>query len=169
MGMRWFYELWYRYGTPPWVMGPREELVRFVQSGRLRPGRAIDLGCGVGDNAIFLAQHGFDVVGVDFSPAAIEQARERARAAGVDVRFEVADVFALPDLGEFDLVVDYGTSDDFRVPDRQRFKAVVGRLLAAGGEYLLWCFEWELALWERVLVTVLPFGHMAKKWSDMNA
>jgi SAM-dependent methyltransferase len=61
--MRLGYDVWYRFGTPPWVGDARSELVELVGSGVLAPGRAIDLGCGVGDNAIFLARHGFEVTG----------------------------------------------------------------------------------------------------------
>jgi ubiquinone/menaquinone biosynthesis C-methylase UbiE len=66
--MKAFYDLWYRFGTPPWVGNARPELVEMVQTGDLLPGRAIDLGCGEGDNAIFLAEHGFQVTAVDFAP-----------------------------------------------------------------------------------------------------
>lgn len=79
--MKLAYNLWYRHGTPPWVIGPRRELVQLVTDGTLTPSRAIDLGCGVGDNAIFLAQHGFTVTGIDFAPAAIDRARRKARDA----------------------------------------------------------------------------------------
>ena len=75
--MKAFYELWYRFGTPPWVGQARSELVQLVETGDLQPGRAIDLGCGEGDNAIFLAQHGFQVTAVDFSAAAIDKAKAR--------------------------------------------------------------------------------------------
>ena len=73
--MKAFYDLWYRFGTPRWVGNARSELVKMVQTGDLLPGRAIDLGCGEGDNAIFLAEHGFQVTAVDFAPSAIAKAR----------------------------------------------------------------------------------------------
>jgi ubiquinone/menaquinone biosynthesis C-methylase UbiE len=57
--MKAFYDLWYRVGTPPWVGHARSTLVEMVQAGGLLPGRTIDLGCGEGDIAIFLAEHGF--------------------------------------------------------------------------------------------------------------
>lgn len=79
--MKLAYNLWYRHGTPPWVGEPRRELVQLVTDGTPTPGRAIDVGCGVGDNAIFLAQHGFTVTGIDFAPAAIDRARRKARDA----------------------------------------------------------------------------------------
>lgn len=90
--MKSFYEILYRYFRAPWGMGPRDELVRLVENRSIQPGRAIDLGCGTGANAIFLAQHGFEVTGVDFSEAAIEKARQRAEAAGVQVNFVVDDL-----------------------------------------------------------------------------
>lgn len=64
--MKLFYDAWYRFGSPPWVGATRTELVELVEDGTLRPGRAIDLGCGVGDNAIFLARHGFEVTAIDY-------------------------------------------------------------------------------------------------------
>jgi 2-polyprenyl-3-methyl-5-hydroxy-6-metoxy-1,4-benzoquinol methylase len=73
-------------------VGPRDELVRLVESGSIWPGRAIDLGCGTGANAIFLAQHGFEVTGVDSAQAAIEKARQRANGAGVQINFAVDDL-----------------------------------------------------------------------------
>ena len=59
--MKWFYEVMYKRFRAPWEIGPREELVTLVEDGALPPCRAIDLGCGSGANAIYLAQHGFDV------------------------------------------------------------------------------------------------------------
>jgi 2-polyprenyl-3-methyl-5-hydroxy-6-metoxy-1,4-benzoquinol methylase len=73
-----FYDAWYRFGTPPWVGPARSELVGLFESGALSPGRALDLGCGTGDNAVFLARHGFNVTAVDFAPAAIAAGRAKA-------------------------------------------------------------------------------------------
>lgn len=160
--MKLFYNLWYRHGTPPWVGGPRPELVDLVTSGVLPPGRAIDLGCGVGDNAVFLAQHGFTVTGIDYAPAAIERARARARDAGVDVTLAVDDLTRLRQVhGPFDLLVDYGTFDDLNSRDRDAYVREVSALAAPGARFLLWCFEWQLLRWERVVTTILPFGGLA--------
>ncbi|MEW5990370.1 MAG: methyltransferase domain-containing protein [Chloroflexota bacterium] len=104
--MRAFYDAWYRWGSPPWIGPPRPELVRLVDDGALAPGRAIDLGCGVGDNAIFLARRGFEVTAVDFAPSAVARARANAREAGVAVDFLVDDLTRLRRVhGEFDLLV----------------------------------------------------------------
>ncbi|GAB4098524.1 class I SAM-dependent methyltransferase [Sinomonas halotolerans] len=160
--MKGFYNSWYRFGTPPWVGGPRAELVRLVESGGLRPGRAIDLGCGVGDNAVFLAQHRFEVTAVDFAPAAIARAEEKARQAGVDVDFVVDDLTRLTKVsGPFDVLVDYGTFDDLGPRQRAAYVEQVVPLAAPGARFLLWCFEWEPRLWERAATAVLPFGGLA--------
>ncbi len=144
------YDLMYRWGAP-WEGGPRSELVELVETGRLTPGRlapgrAVDLGCGSGANAIFLAEHGFDVVGVDFSPVALRKAAVKAEAAGVAqrVRFVRGDLTAetIPGAeGPFDLLVDYGTLDDLSSANRQRMARTVVRLARPGANFLLWAFH----------------------------
>src|SRR5262245_13411336 len=91
----------YRNGHMPWDTGtPSSELQRVLSAKAIQPSRALEIGCGTGTNCVWLAQQGFDVTGVDVASLAIEQAQQRAQAAGVQVRFEVADVLQLPDLGE---------------------------------------------------------------------
>jgi SAM-dependent methyltransferase len=159
--MKWLYELMYRYSVVPipYDIGPREELVSLVERGRIRPSRAIDLGSGTGSNVIYLAQHGFDVTGVDFSPAAIEMGRVRAREAGVEVTFIEDDLTNLQHVNDtFDLLVDYGTLDDLRPPQRDLYMKNVLPLAHQDSLFLLYCFEWELRWWERLLAI---FGAMA--------
>jgi SAM-dependent methyltransferase len=146
------YNVAYRFFRVPWELGPRAELVQLLQQDRLRRGRAIDLGCGTGANAIFLAAHGFDVTGVDFAPAALDKARGRAAAAGVGVRFIEGDLTALPpDLGRFDLLLDYGTLDDLPPRKRASYVENVVPLAAPGAQFLLWGFEWPPRWWERAI------------------
>ncbi|ASN51224.1 bifunctional 2-polyprenyl-6-hydroxyphenol methylase/3-demethylubiquinol 3-O-methyltransferase UbiG [Sinomonas sp. R1AF57] len=160
--MRAFYNLWYRRGTPPWVGPARVELVQLVESGRIPPGRSLDLGCGEGDNSVFLARHGFEATGVDFAPAALAKARSKAEAAGVVVRFIEDDLTTMRRVsGPFDVLVDYGSFDDLHGRDREAYVRAVVPLLRAGGLFLLWCFEWVPSLWERAAVAALPFGDMA--------
>ncbi len=160
--MKLFYNTWYRVGTPPWVGSPRSELVQLVTDGTLKPGRAIDLGCGEGDNAIFLAQHGFEVTAIDFASAAIAKAREKARIAGTAVDFFVDDLTRLRSIeGQFDLLVDYGTFDDLGSRQRDDYLREVVPLARTGARFLLWCFEWELRRRERLLTSLLPFGKLA--------
>ena len=150
--MKLFYELGYRFFRMPWETGPREELVGLVESGRIAPCRALDLGCGTGSNAIFLAQQGFDVTGVDFATSAIEKAKRRAAAAGARVQFVVDDLTNLRQVqGTFDLLVDYGALDDLRPNDRDLYVRSVLPLTHPGSHYLLWCFEWPTRWWDRLL------------------
>lgn len=145
------YDLMYRVGAP-WESGPRAELVELVTTGRIRPGRAIDLGCGSGANAVFLAEHGFDVTGVDFSPVALAAARRAAATAGAEVRFVEADLTAATlgaAEGSYDLVVDYGVLDDLRGAHRRAMAAAVHRVSRPGTIAVLWCFYDEIAWWRR--------------------
>jgi len=146
---RWLYNLLY-CGGAPWELGPRSELVRLVTSGllsprRLFPGRAIDLGCGSGADSVFLAEHGFDVTGVDYSWVAIGKARRRAAssAAADRVRFVLGDLTeqTLSGVrGPFDLLVDCCTIDDVRHSRRLAMAETVKRLSRPGSAFFLWCF-----------------------------
>ena len=130
----------YAEGDLPWDTGtPDEHLVGTVEGGVVKPGRTLEIGCGTGTNAVWLAARGFDVLGVDVSTLAIERARARAEAAGArGCRFEVLDFLAAePGGGPFDLVFDRGCFhifDDAEV--RARFADRVAALLAPGGQWL---------------------------------
>jgi hypothetical protein len=104
-------ELWdgsYRGGKRPlWDAGlPSGELRRVVEQGIVRPGPAVDLGCGSGTDAIYLASKGFDVTAIDIAPTALSLAREKAERAGVKVRWLLASVLSLPQLEPFDFIFD---------------------------------------------------------------
>ena len=160
--IRLIYELAYRSGKAPWDIGPREELVALVEGGQLQPGRAIDLGSGTGNNSIFLAQHGFDVTGVDFTPVAVKESRTKAQVAGVDVDFRVDDLTDLRHVdGTFDLLVDCSTLDDLMPRDRDLYMENVLPLTRPGSRFLLYCFEWEPRWWEWLLFRVALCGAMA--------
>lgn len=146
------YSTWYRNFKVPWDIGPRKELVELVESGRIQPGRAIDLGSGTGSNCVFLAERGFEVTGVDFAPGAIELGRERAAEAGVSVNFIQDDLTNLQHIQDtFDLLVDYGTLDDLSLKNREHYVQNVLPLSHPGSQFLLYCFEWEPRWWERLL------------------
>ena len=76
-------------------------------AGNLEPGRALDLGCGSGGNAVWLAEHGWQVTGVDFSDVAIEKARIRAADAQVEVEFVVSDAAVYSPEGLYDLIISF--------------------------------------------------------------
>src|SRR5579872_3551594 len=79
---------------PFFVAKPDESLAACLEQHPITPGRALDLGCGPGRNAVYLASRGFAVDAVDLSPVAVAWGRERTDAAGVDVRFVQGDAFA---------------------------------------------------------------------------
>jgi len=150
--MRWFYELVYGRFRAPWDIGPRKELVDLVNAGRIKPCKAIDLGSGTASNVVFLAQHRFDVTGVDFAAAAIELGRKRAAEAGVTINFVQDDLTNLRHVsGTFDLLVDYGTLDDLNNKDRDRYMQNVLPLTRPGSQFVLYCFEWQPRWWERLI------------------
>lgn len=137
-------------------------ILLYVESGRISPCRAIDLGCGTGSNAVFLAQRGFEVTAVDFASSAIQKAQRKAEATGVQVEFIMDDLTNLQKVkGTFDFLVDYGTLDDLSPEDRDLYVRNVLRLVHAGTRFLHWCFEWHLRWWERILTRLLPFGVLA--------
>ena len=129
----------YASGDLPWDTGePDEHLVAFVSGGRVAPGPALEVGCGTGTNARWLAQRGFDVVGVDVSPLAIDKARAKlAAAAAPRCRFEVRNFLTDPPAGSFSLVFDRACFHVFdEAEDRARFAARVAELLAPDGVWL---------------------------------
>ncbi|WP_031089110.1 class I SAM-dependent methyltransferase [Streptomyces sp. NRRL WC-3549] len=127
--------------VPFFVAKPDETLVSYVERGLVTPGRALDLGCGPGRNALYLASLGFEVDAVDLSPGAVAWAGERAREAGADIRFHCGDAFAegAPD-GPYDLVHDSGCFHHLPPHRRVSHLALLDRVLAPGGHLALTCF-----------------------------
>lgn len=123
--------------VPFFAAKPDENLVSYLERGLVPPGRALDLGCGPGRNALHLAAAGFSVDAVDLSAAAIEWARERAGDA--DVRFLCGDAFTL-ELGEYDFVYDSGCFHHLPPHRRVSYLALLDRALAPGGHLALTCF-----------------------------
>ncbi len=128
----------YAEGFTPWDTGlPDALLVQMVESGSLPTGRALDVGCGTGTNAIWLAEHGYAVLGVDVAPLAIDKARARLRPQ-LPCRFETLDMLAdLPAGGPFQLVFDRGCFHVFDEPaERVKLAAQVAAVLAPDGVWL---------------------------------
>src|SRR5690242_11388031 len=87
----------YASGELPWGTGePEPLLVEFVDSGGVTPGRTFEIGAGTGTNAIWLAERGFDVLGVDISPLAVEQAKAKIAGRDLRCRFATLDILAAP-------------------------------------------------------------------------
>jgi SAM-dependent methyltransferase len=129
--------------VPFFVAKPDENLVSYLDRGLVTPGRALDLGCGPGRNALHLAARGFTVDAVDLSPAAITWARERAGEAGAEVRFHCGDAFDLVGTqaaGPYDLIYDSGCFHHLPPHRRVSYRALLERALAPGGAFALTCF-----------------------------
>jgi len=128
----------------PWnIETPPDALVELVQSGKVRPCQAIDLGCGAGNYAIYLASVGFDVTGIDISPLAIKMGKGNAKKRGVICNFAVADV--LGDLEEvkesFDFAYDWELLHHIYPEKRKKYVENVYRILNPSGKYLSVCFS----------------------------
>lgn len=127
--------------VPFFVAKPDENLVSYLERGLITPGRALDLGCGPGRNALHLAAAGFTVDAVDISAAAVDWAEDRAGEAGVEIRFHRGDAFAATELdGPYDLVYDSGCFHHLPPHRRISYLALLDRALAPGGHFALACF-----------------------------
>lgn len=129
----------YRDGRrPAWDTGrPSTELKRLFEQKVLGPGRALELGCGTGVNSVYLASQGCDVTAIDLAPTALQAAKERAREAGVQVRWIQADVLAPPPLETFDLIFDRGCYHGVRRQSAAGYVETVKKLCRSGGHVLI--------------------------------
>ncbi|MBN2020628.1 MAG: class I SAM-dependent methyltransferase [Sedimentisphaerales bacterium] len=137
----------YRESSPeeiPWnSQTPPALLVELLESGKVQCGRALDLGCGLGNYVIWLAGLGFDVIGIDGSPTAIKKAKRNAKMKNVKCRFLVADLTGdWPDLQKpFDFAYDWGLLHHISPEQRPGYVKNVHRALKPGGKYVSVCFN----------------------------
>ena len=128
----------------PWnIETPPEVLIRLVESGKLKPCKTLDLGCGTGNYSIYLARVGFDVTGIDNSPTAIKIAQENAKKKGIKCNFLVANV--LGNLNEvkdrFDFAYDWELLHHIFPEQRKIYVKNVYEILNPGAKYLSVCFS----------------------------
>lgn len=136
-----FFEETYQ-GSPPWDIGrPQPAFVRLEEAGEI-VGRTLDVGCGTGENALFLASRGHDTWGVDFAPTAVTRARLKAADRGLPVTFRVASALELGLINErFDTVIDCGLFHTFLDPHRPEYAASLAATLTERGRIFLLCFS----------------------------
>lgn len=140
------FEWWYRRGWTPWenrTVHPM--LTEFLQD--RAPGKALDLGCGSGLYAAYMARLGWEVTGVDFSAEAVRRARAMAETDGLPIRLYVADVTGpgVPS-EEYDFALDIGCL--FSLPENRRpfYAQMLKDRVKPGGLYML--FSW-LPWWKK--------------------
>ena len=131
--------LWDTGITPP-------EIVAMIESGRVPMGRALDLGCGTGTNAIYLARHGFRVTAIDLSRRSAALAKRKTRSAqladGVQVgRGDVTLLRKWVNLNSIDFACDIGCFHNLKAETRRRYVSALTSVLKPGAIYMLYAFE----------------------------
>ena len=129
-------------GSPPWDLGrPQHAVVELAEAGQI-VGSVLDVGCGTGEHALYLAERGHAVVGVDLSPRAIELAEAKARERGSPAVFEVWDALRVDELGRpFDTALDVGMFHTLTDEERPVYARSLRRALRDRGRLLLLCWS----------------------------
>lgn len=129
-------------GTPPWDIGrPQKAFFELARRGEIA-GSVLDVGCGTGDHALFFAEEGHEVLGIDIASLAIQRAQERAAERGLQARFLVQNALGLSELHKkFDTVIDSGLFHTLSDEDRPFFVENLAAILKPGGRYFMLCFS----------------------------
>lgn len=136
-------DLWYRFGKAKWVIDePQPDLIAAVSQGVIRGPAVLDVGCGTGDNALYLAERGFRVTGVDVSTVALAIAKRKAHQLSVTARFVTLDACRLRTLAtKFETVLDFGLFHQFGGATRTCYVRSLGDVCTNRGHLLLQCFS----------------------------
>lgn len=127
---------------PSWDLGrPQRAVVELEEAGRI-VGSILDVGCGTGEHALYLAGRGHDVVGVDLAPRAIELARVKAAERGIPVDLRVRDALRADELGRtFDTAIDVGMFHTLSDEERPRYARSLHAAIVPGGRAFVLCWS----------------------------
>ena len=127
-------------GIPPWDLGRPQN--QFVEMADQVFGSVLDTGCGTGENALFFAERGQAVLGIDFVEAPIEAAKRKAEQRGVQAEFLQMDALTLTSFSRtFDSVIDCGLFHVFTDEDRIPYVRGLAHVTKPGGAVFLMCFS----------------------------
>ncbi len=126
--------------VPFFKLKPDENLASYIERGVIRKGKAMELGCGPGRNAIYLSRNGFVVDAYDISDVAIKWARERADEAGLDINFKCQSVFDLKPYLEYDFIYDSGCMHGILPHRRIQYIEMIFNGLKPNGYFGITCF-----------------------------
>lgn len=116
----------------------------FVAAAKRITGAVLDCGCGTGENALYFAAHGRQVIGIDFLDEPIRRARLKANERGVNAKFMVRDALTLDEMPErFDNAIDSGLFHTFTDENRPKYIAGLARVIKPGGRLFVLCFSDE--------------------------
>lgn len=135
------FDMLYRLGRPLWDAPPPDKLREAIEGeDALSPGHALDVGCGTGTNVIYMAEHGWQATGVDFSATAIQRARHGAEgiAGAVFLEGDATELSQL-DIGKpIDLVLDMGCYHSLPAAAKPTYVAELATVMEAGTLLMMW-------------------------------
>ncbi len=127
-------------GEPPWDLGRPQG--PFVEAADQITGSVLDVGCGTGDNALFFAQRGQPVMGIDFVEFPVNQAKRKAEELGAEAEFVQMDVLKLTSMDRrFQSVIDCGLFHVLSDADRLAYVEGLAHVTELGGKVFLMCFS----------------------------
>lgn len=142
-------EAYKKIDTVPWDSSePPQELVELIEQGKIKPGKALDIGCGTGYYSIYLAGKGFDVTGIDVSENAIREATKKAVGLKAKVKFIALDALEISSLADtYDFVLEWGLLH-FVMPEfREKYVKDVASKINKGGKYIVLTFNDQSPEW----------------------
>ena len=118
-------------GGAPWDIGIHQPTIERLEREGLIKGNVLDVGCGRGDNTLFLSSKGYSVIGIDYVSSVVEHAKKRASQAGDSPMFRHMDLFNCDELGAvFNTIIDSATFHGLSDSERPKYAIALGRVCA---------------------------------------